>query len=275
MTHNQTAGIGSFPSPFRGELPSDENPPRAGAETFQQLLPWHLGPTAAVGVVLVPHDYRGPPPPVDNLTNPETDDNYQMERRTIDYLCHILSSFQRSYLEKRVKHPNLSFPTIEEVKVAKSSTAKSYIYYYHAGTRWRSSYFIKVNQGEMKLIVHLANDGYLYMTPALLGEFKEVANNRHRQNAPNGWLIFENKTKKHPDGKREEFYGALNDFRLFAKAWFGTDNIKQTVLYNIVYRRIDICFQSKDVRPTIGLEFSFERDWDYPEDDPSWWDDCN
>jgi len=277
IMNNQAAdNNGSFPPPLKEELASDKDPPRAGAETFQDLFPRHLEPgplsITTVGVGLVQHHYRGPPPPIDKLMNSEEDNKYQMERRDIGYLSYILSAWQRRVLEVSNDNPSYSFPTIHDVMTRDDSSAKTYIYYRHAGTRWRSSYFIKYSGDEIKLIVHLANDGYLYMPPTLLGEFAAVTNERHMQSTPTGWLVFKNKSEKHPGGKRQEFYAALNDFRVFANAWFGTVDIRQSLLYNVDHRRIDICFQSKDVTTTIGLEFSFERDWPYPGDDPSWWD---
>lgn len=246
--NNQAAGNGSFPPPLKGELPSDKDPPRAGAETDRQeyvnqfLSLFSLEPTAAtatVGVVLVPDNYRGPPPPVESLMYY----NYQMERRHIGYLSYILSAWQRAVLEVSSRKPSRSFPTIQDVMSQNESTAKTYYHYRYTGKRWRSSYHTMVIDLENKLIVHLANDGYLYMPGRL----------------------------KHPGGKCEEFYAALNDFRVFANAWFGTDDIRQSVVYNADQCCIDIRFQSKSVTP-IGLEFSFERGWQYPEDDPSWWD---
>jgi hypothetical protein len=274
----------NFPPPLRGECPSDVSRPAAPGETYNQLFPWHLMPPTGTVVVIGPHAHVGdahvpiPSPPADDLlADVASDDNYRMERRDVSYLNYILASWQRACIAAAAGSAGAwAFPTFDDVSNAPTTSTIVYNLYDHAGVQWRSSYFIKTwtRRGvyQKKIIVHLANDGYLYMNPALMGATDDVQNDRHQNTTPAGWMVFKTKTEQNPGGKREEIYEALKDFRSFAEAWFGTDDIAQSVLYNVPFRRIDICFKSKGAGPSVGLEFSFERDWQYPGDDPSWWD---
>jgi hypothetical protein len=82
--------------------------------------------------------------------------------------------------------------------------------------------------------------------------------NRHQHTTSIGWLIFKGGSDPVPEGKREGGY----DFRIFADAWFGNDDLKQCALCNSQERRIELCFQSKEDSP-VDIELSFARDWDY------------
>jgi hypothetical protein len=84
-----------------------------------------------------------------------------------------------------------------------------------------------------------------------------------KNTCPEGWLVF--KRGETADRVKTQ----LGDFKAFAVAWFGTDDILQSVLYNPSNWQIDICFQHKTTN--IGLEFGFEPDWPVPAED-YWWD---
>jgi hypothetical protein len=138
------------------------------------------------------------------------------------------------------------------------SSTKKYIHYEHAGVKWRSSYRVKIEDNAPKLIVHLANDGgFLYFNPSDL-EVDRVTNDRHRHTTPSGWKVFQRGAVA--DGVKEK----LADFKAFAVVWFGSDAIRQSVLYNPSSWRIDICFESKE--HGVGLEFSFQADWPVAEE---------
>jgi len=161
------------------------------------------------------------------------------------------------------KKPARSLPTHVEVQKLNESTDKKYIKYEHAGVEWRSFYFVKIDHFETKLIVHLANDGFLYFNPADI-EADKVSNDRHKKTCPTtGWMVF--KTGDAADRVKEQ----LSDFRAFAVAWFGSNSIRQSVLYNPQSWRIDNCFQSKETN--VSLELSFKPDWPVPVED-YWWD---
>jgi hypothetical protein len=134
----------------------------------------------------------------------------------------------------------------------REAMTKKYISYEHAGVKWRSSYRVQIEDTTTTFIVHLANDGFLYFNPSYL-EVENVTNDRHKHMTPSGWKVF--KAGAASDGVKEK----LADFEAFAVAWFGTDAIRQSILYNPSCWRIDICFQSKE--NGVGLEFSFEADW--------------
>jgi hypothetical protein len=65
----------------------------------------------------------------------------------------------------------------------------------------------------------------------------------------------------------------LEGFTIFADQWFGSIPYQKTVLYSVMRRRIDICFQSQSAvvdGANIALEFSFEYDWPVT-DESDWW----
>jgi hypothetical protein len=202
--------------------------------------------------------YPSPPPPV--LPSSE-DDSCRIERRELSYLSYILASWQRRILTL----PEDTFPTFEQVTDRQFVTDTYHVTYAHAGAEWRSSHRIKRLNDQRILIVHLANDGYLYFNPDDL-TVDEVANRRHPTcNA--GWKVF--KTGIPASMVKEK----LRDFREFADAWFGTPKIRMSVLYNSESCRVDICFLTKD--EAVGLEFSFEADSPLPPPTPGvslWWD---
>jgi hypothetical protein len=186
-----------------------------------------------------------------------------MQRRDLSYLCYILSSWQRAGIALANLSPEIpTFPMLPQVLNMHSSTTKNHISYEHAGIKWRSSHFVKVENNKQKLIVHLTNDGFLYFNPSDL-EVDSAPNDRHTHTTPSGWKVF--KRGAAADGVKEK----LADFKAFAVAWFGTDAIRQAVLYNPSYWRIDVCFESKE--NGVGLEFSFKADWPVAEE--NYWSD--
>eukprot|EP00978_Attheya_sp_CCMP212_P000409 scaffold815_cov40-Attheya_sp.AAC.1 len=157
--------------------------------------------------------------------------------------------------------PEDTFPTFEQVADCNFVTGTHHVTYAHAGAEWRSSHCIKMLNDQRIRIVHLANDGYLYFNPDDLTFIQ-----RH-PNCNSGWKVF--KTGLPVNMAKEK----LRDFQEFAYAWFGTPEIRMSVLYNPESCRVDICFQTKD--EAVGLEFSFEADWALPPLTPGvslWWD---
>jgi hypothetical protein len=129
---------------------------------------------------------------------------------------------------------------------------------------WRSSYFVAARDAQNTLVIHLANDGYLYIHDAAMVAVQlEKPNDRHTRDPP-GWVVFKPQ-------RREPAMAELQPFTDFAKAWFEGDAFRSLVLYNAGARRVDICFQSKnEVGIKIALEFCFERDWPVT-DESDWW----
>ena len=199
----------------------------------------------------------------------ETDvDAYRIDRRDLSYTGYILSAWQRAIirLQQDHAHPGWSFPTYNQVSALTQTTTKNYINYEHASVKWRSSYFVKVFNNVPVLIIQLANDGLLYFDPDMFlqADSDGVVNNHHSNTTtPSGWNVFK-------QGElREGVKAKLSDFRVFAEAWFGTSEIRQSILYNSEFCQLDVCFQSKD--KGVGLEFSLVHDWFLAEEN-SWWD---
>ena len=252
-----------FPPPLKEALPSDSSPGNPAAVVYRNLSPWEMYPPGTAVVILGATQNPPPPPPPPPASLPAAeDDNYRLERRDLSYLSFILSSWQRGAIALAAARPARAFPTHAQVQELEASTTKNYIKYEHAGVKWRSSHFVKIDDTETNLIVHLANDGFLYFNPADL-EVDKVSNDRHKNTCPTGWMVF--KTGDAADRVKEQ----LADFKAFAVAWFGSNSIRQSVLYNPQSWRIDICFQSKETG--VGLEFSFEPDWPVPVEN-YWWD---
>jgi hypothetical protein len=251
--------IEKFPLPLKEELPLDESPsPQSpGVVRHSGIVPWAHYPQGTT-IIVIGGDRHLSTPPVPETLPTEEDNTYRMERRNLSYLSYILSSWQRAVIALANLSPEIpTFPALAQVWEMNSSANKKYIIYEHAGVEWRSSYHVKIENNKQKLIIHLANDGFLYFNPFDL-EVENVTNDRHRRTTPSGWKVF--KTGTAADSVKEK----LADFRAFAVDWFGTDAIRQSVLYNPSCWKIDICFQSKE--NGVGLEFSFQADWPVAEE---------
>ena len=248
----------NFPPPLKEALASDTtargNP---AVVVYRTQFPWELYPPGSSVVVVVGGENQNVPPPPPNDLPAGEDNNYRVERRDLSYLNYILASWQRGVVQVGASNPERAFPTYSQV-AAMNAPTHIFIPYEHAGVKWRSSYRVKIEGATSKLIVHLANDGFLYFNPADV-EIDTVGNDRHKKTCPSGWKVF--KQGAVADGVKTK----LADFKAFAVAWFGTDAIRQSVLYNPTGWRIDICFQHKDTN--VGLEFSFEPDWPVPAED--------
>jgi hypothetical protein len=143
------------------------------------MNPWHSSPPPGTTFVLLGH-HPPPPPPV--LPSSE-DDSCRIEQRELSCLSYILASWQRHILTL----PEDTFPTFEQVADRNFVTDTHHVTYAHAGAEWHSSHRIKRLNDQRILIVHLANDGYLYFNPDDLTVDK-VANRRHPTcNA--GWKV--------------------------------------------------------------------------------------
>jgi hypothetical protein len=259
----QVVFIIPFPPPCKENLPSDAlnqqaNWPSNGnaVNLYRSLFPWGLCP--GTGVVVLS---KGTPPSFPTLPFAE-DDTYRIERRELSYLSsYILSSWQRGVLawEAEDGKKKQVFPMYEQVMEMESlCNCKKFIDYNHPDMPWRSSFEVKCDRPATKLIVHLANDGFLYLNPSEI-EVDQVQNRRYKNTCPEGWLVF--KQGEVVDRVKTQ----LSDFRAFAVVWFGTDDIHQSVLYNPSNWRIDICFEHKTTN--IGLGFSFQPDWPVPAED--------
>lgn len=142
------------------------------------------------------------------------------------------------------------------------------ISYMHHLLKWRSAHQIKILDDQNVLFVHLANDGFLYISDEELHTTAwRHANNRHPgQEETGSWTTIKT-------AHRDEAWRQLSDFTLFAQAWFGPCNpFHKYFLYHAHLRRIDVCFLSKDRigLSHIALEFSFERDWPVADESELW-----
>jgi hypothetical protein len=180
----------------------------------------------------------------------------------LSYLCSILRSWQFGVLAQDIR----PFPTKDDVRKAFNTTGKVEINYDHHEFMWRSSYFAAARDVQNTLVIHLANDGYLYIhDDSMLPVQLEKASESHTRD-PLGWAVFKPQ-------RRESAMAELQPFTDFAEAWFEGDAFRSLVLYkNAGARRVDICFQSKnEVGIKIALEFSFERDWPVIDESDWWW----
>jgi hypothetical protein len=246
-----------FPRPLQSE--NDEFSSDEAGETVTSFVFADIFPRV---VVVSSQGFRVLPPPIDLLMQ-EGDGNqiYVIEHRRLAYLGKILRSWQRAVIEQQI----FPFPLYEDVKKATETTTRNVIEYNHHGLQWRSSYFVSTRTKQKTLIVHLANDGYIYIPDtAMVTTRLETPNDRH-PTEPVGWAVFKT-------ARRDAALQELNDFVAFADSWFGVVPYLKTGLYNADARRIDIRFQSKSTGSggfKTALEFSFERDW--PMTDESSW----
>jgi hypothetical protein len=135
--------------------------------TDREIFPWTGYPQGTVILVVGGNGGKvHAPPPVPETLPAEQDDTYRIERRDLSYLSYILSSWQRAVIALATKRPAQSFPTFTQVRQMNSSTTKNYIPYEHAEVEWRSSYRVKCEGDTTTLIIHLANNGFLYFNPS-------------------------------------------------------------------------------------------------------------
>jgi hypothetical protein len=85
------------------------------------------------------------------------------------------------------------------------------------GLTWRSDCLVRVikqvKSDKRRLVIHLPNDGYLYVSEDLLPVMmKDQANDRHLKTCPKGWAILE-----------PEIWAKLTAIEDFARDWFGYD----------------------------------------------------
>jgi hypothetical protein len=201
------------------------------------------------------------PPPVDGE---DTGHDFIIKRRKLSYLGNILRSWQTGVIDPT---NTIAFPAVGDVESATASTSAIEVNYMHDRLQWRSSHKIKVTSAKNILIVRLANDGYLYITPDadMQASPWSQANKRHPSQRT-GWSVIET-------SHRDEAWRQLSDFSVFANAWFGPHTAyHKYILYNAEARRVNICFLSKEsigLRP-IALEFSFEPDWPVADESELW-----
>jgi hypothetical protein len=160
--------IEKFPLPLKEELPLDESPsPQSpGVVRHSGIVPWAHYPQGTT-IIVIGGDGHLPTPPVPETLPAEEDDTYRMERRDLSYLSYILSSWQRAVIALANLSPEIpTFPALAQVWEMNSSANKKYIIYEHAGVEWRSSYHVKIENNKQKLIIHLANHGFLYFNPS-------------------------------------------------------------------------------------------------------------
>jgi hypothetical protein len=209
------------------------------------------------------HPFVMSPPPIDTIMGQgDGGQDFSIQRRRLSYLCSIFRSRQRAVISQTV----FSFPEVMVVQNAThQTTTRNIIHYEHHRLSWRSDYSISVRTDRKTLVVHLTNDGFLCIPDSEMESVQvEKTNDRH-PTEPDGWAVLKS-------SRRESTLNELGDFTLFADRWSGSLEYSKMVLYNATHRRIDICFQSKDLVDgvMIGLEFSFERDWPVT-DESDWW----
>ena len=99
----------------------------------------------------------------------------------------ILRSWQASVLDP---HNNtLSFPTVGEVESTDQTTTPNLIKYMHHHLQWSSSFYIKEYNIFNVLIVHLANDGFLYIPDSESQAVQWDKPNVCHPNNPTGWAV--------------------------------------------------------------------------------------
>eukprot|EP00978_Attheya_sp_CCMP212_P022515 scaffold67214_cov53-Attheya_sp.AAC.4 len=252
-----------FPRPAESSKDEDDEGVEEGVVSqfvFQEVFPRVVVLTGGPSILFAP------PPPIDSIIgNDDSGQTFVRKRRHFSYLCSILRSWQLGILAQDIR----PFPTKDDVRKAFNTTGKVQINYDHHDVMCRSSYFVAARDAQNTLVIHLANDGYLYIHDAAMVAVPvqlEKTNDRHTQDPLGlGWAVF--KPQQHESAMAE-----LQPFTDFAKGWFKGDAFRSLVLYNAEARRVDICFQSKnEVGIKIALEFSFERDWSVTDESNWWW----
>jgi hypothetical protein len=146
----------------------------------------------------------------------------------LSYLGNILRSWQRAV----VAQTTLSFPRLADVVSTTRTNSPNVIHYEHHGSSWRSSEFISVRADQKTLVVHLANDGYLYIHDQEMETVQIGKPNDRQPTEPRGWAVLKT-------SRRESAFNQLQDFEIFAGSWFDSVPYRKIVLYNVAARRID------------------------------------
>lgn len=203
------------------------------------------------------------PPPIDTVMGQDDGSHdFIIKRRRLSYLCNILRSWQRGVTSQSV----ITFPEFTDVRDATDTTTRNIIVFDHHRLSWRSGVEIFVQSNQKTLVVHLPNDGYLYIPDGEMEVVQQAKPNDRHPTEPNGWAVLKT-------SRRQSAMEDLEGFTIFADQWFGLIPYEKTVLYSVMRRRIDICFQSQSAvvdGANIALEFSFERDWPVT-DESDWW----
>ena len=250
-----------FPRPRESENDNLDSDETEAASSVAEFVHESIFPRVII-VQQLQEAFVMPPPPIDTVMGQGAGgQDFVIQRRRLSYLCNIFRSWQRAVISQTV----LSFPALMDVQNATQKTTRNIIHYEHHRLSWRSDYFISVRADQKTLVVHLANDGFLYIPDGEMESVQvEKPNDRHPTER-HGWAVLKS-------SRRESALKELEDFTLFADQWFGSLEYRKMVLYSAIRRRIDICFQSKDLVDgvKIGLEFCFERDWPVT-DESDWW----
>jgi hypothetical protein len=126
------------------------------------------------------------------------------------HLGKVLRSWQRAVLEQQI----FPFPLYEDVTKSTATTTRNAIEFHHHELEWRSSYFVSTRTKQKTLIVHLANDGYIYIPDTTMASTRlEALKDRH-PTEPLGWAVLK-------IDRRDTALQELNHFVAFANSWFG------------------------------------------------------
>ena len=147
-----------FPRP--AESSKDEDDEGVVSQfVFQDVFPRVVVLTGGPSILFAP------PPPIDIIIgDDDSDQNFVRKRRRLSYLCSILRSWQLGVLAQDIR----PFPSKNDVRKAFNATEKVQINYDHHDDMWRSSYFVAARDAQNTLVIHLANDGYLYIHDAAM-----------------------------------------------------------------------------------------------------------
>jgi hypothetical protein len=253
----------NFPRPRESDQ-LDEIEEATSESSVAQFLVYESFPRVIIIQQQQQYPLRMLPPPIDSVMGQgDGGQDFIIRRRRLSYLGNIFRSWQRAVISQAT----FSFPECLDVQNAVQKTTRNIIHYEHDHLSWRSDYFISARADRKTLVVHLANDGFLYISDKDMESVQLGKPSDRHPTDPDGWAGLKT-------SRREAAWKELEDFTLFADKWFGSSvEYRKMVLYNSALRRIDICFQAKTLNVSgcsIGLEFSFERDWPVT-DESDWW----
>jgi hypothetical protein len=124
------------------------------------------------------------PPPIDTVMGQDDESHdFIIKRRRLSYLCNILRSWQRGVTSQSV----ITFPEFTDVRDATDTTTRNIIAFDHHRSSWRLGVEIFVQSNLKTLVVHLPNDGYLYIPDGEMEVVQQAKpNDRTQQSQTDG-----------------------------------------------------------------------------------------
>jgi len=251
------------PSPAGTVANSDTNQQRGGGPWSDMVNLCYIGAIPRASYLEWRQDPSKSLSPIKPATrqNLEDMDTTTKQRHDIGYINANLTSWN-----DRVHGQNL-IPTFETVRAAAATTVAEEVEYDRDGLVWRSDYHIRIQRmadGTMvrKLVIHLPNDGYFYVSEQLLPVLVSGRrNDRHLNTCPEGWAYLD-----------AVVWPKLAPFENWARRWFGfieCQTLRRQILYNDLNNRMDICLKCPSTN--VVVEFSFEPGYPMPEVPESFW----